>query len=105
MLPSIVSDESKAVVAKYTASELLRERDVVSLKIKEQLIKRARDFNIIITEVSMVCKKILNCVYDDCTIFLLYRQNLGLDQNLDKLLKPNKLVCFIPLSNFHFNSI
>jgi prohibitin 2 len=53
VLPSIVSDESKAVVAKYTASELLRERDVVSLKIKEQLIRRARDFNIIITEVSM----------------------------------------------------
>lgn len=54
VLPSIVSDESKAVVAKYTASELLRERDTVSLKIKEQLIRRAREFNIIITEVSMV---------------------------------------------------
>ena len=34
VLPSIVSDESKAVVAKYTAAQLLRERDVVSLKIK-----------------------------------------------------------------------
>jgi prohibitin 2 len=53
VLPSIVSDESKAVVAKYTASELLTMRDIVSVKIKDQLIKRAREFNILITEVSM----------------------------------------------------
>jgi len=53
VLPSIVNDESNAVVAKYTASELLTMRDVVSIKIKEQLISRAKDFNILITEVSM----------------------------------------------------
>jgi len=54
VLPSIVSDESKAVVAKYTASELLTMRDIVSIKIKEQLVRRAREFNILINEVSIM---------------------------------------------------
>jgi len=53
VLPSIVSEVSKAVVAQHTASELLIKRDQVSTEIKSQLVARAAEFNIIINEVSI----------------------------------------------------
>jgi len=53
VLPSIVNEVSKAVVAQYTASELLKMRDVISTEIKTQLTARARDFYIIIDEVNL----------------------------------------------------
>jgi len=53
VLPSIVNEISKAVVAQYTASELLGKRDQVSAEIKSQLTNRAREFSIIINEVSI----------------------------------------------------
>jgi len=53
VLPSIVNEVSKAVVAQYTASELLIKRDQVSHEIKSQLTTRAREFHIIINEVSI----------------------------------------------------
>jgi regulator of protease activity HflC (stomatin/prohibitin superfamily) len=50
-----VNEVAKAVVAHYTASELLIKRDQVSNQIKSLLTARAREFNIIINEVSIVC--------------------------------------------------
>lgn len=55
VLPSVVNEVAKAVVAQYTASELLLKRDQVSSDIKSQLTARAREFHIIINEVSIVC--------------------------------------------------
>jgi len=54
VLPSIVNEVSKAVVAQYTASELLTRRDAISTEIKSALTSRAQDFHIIIDEVNLV---------------------------------------------------
>jgi prohibitin 2 len=48
VLPSIVNEVSKAVVAQFNASELLTHRDDVSRLIREMLSHRARDFQILL---------------------------------------------------------
>jgi prohibitin 2 len=53
VLPSIGNEIMKAVVAQYTAAELLTQRRIVSAQIEERIIKRAQDFNIIIENVSI----------------------------------------------------
>lgn len=53
VLPSIVNEVTKAVVAQYNASELLTKRDMVSKQIREMLIKRASDFNIMLDDVAI----------------------------------------------------
>ena len=53
LLPSIVNEITKAVVAKYNASELLTKRDTVSQMVKHMLIKRAADFDVIVDDVSI----------------------------------------------------
>lgn len=54
VLPSIVNEITKAVIARYNASELLTKRDFVSKQIKDALMKRSLDFNIIVEDVSIV---------------------------------------------------
>jgi prohibitin 2 len=44
----------KSIVAKYTASELLLNRDSISHQIKSRLVERLRDFNIVLDDVSIV---------------------------------------------------
>jgi prohibitin 2 len=53
VLPSIVNEVTKAVVAQYNASELLTKRDLVSKQIREMLIKRSGDFQILLDDVSI----------------------------------------------------
>ena len=53
LLPSIVNEITKSVVAKYNASELLTKRDAVSNMVKLMLIKRAADFDVIVDDVSI----------------------------------------------------
>jgi prohibitin 2 len=53
VLPSIVNEVSKAVVAQYNASELLTKREAVSKQINFLLTKRAMDFNILLDDVSI----------------------------------------------------
>lgn len=53
VLPSIVNEVTKAVVAQYNASELLTKREVVSKQINDALIARARDFSILLDDVSI----------------------------------------------------
>ncbi len=53
VLPSIVNEVSKAVVAQFNASELLTRRDDVSRLIREMLSVRARDFQILLEDVSI----------------------------------------------------
>ena len=54
VLPSIGNEVLKAIVAQFDASELITQREVVSAKIREELYKRARDFNIALEDVSIV---------------------------------------------------
>lgn len=53
ILPAIGNEVSKAILAKYTAEETLKNREKVSLEVKEALIKRAKTHNIVLDDVSI----------------------------------------------------
>eukprot|EP00903_Cladosiphon_okamuranus_P015066 g13938.t1 len=53
VLPSIVNEVTKAVVAKYNASELLTKREAVSKNIRDALQKRAGDFGIVMEDTAI----------------------------------------------------
>lgn len=54
VLPSIGNEVLKATVAQFDAAELITQREVVSARIREDLLKRAGEFNIILEDVSLV---------------------------------------------------
>jgi len=53
VLPSIVNEVTKAVVAQYNASELLTKREEVSAMIRNELMRRSSDFKLILEDVSV----------------------------------------------------
>ena len=53
MLPSIVNEVTKAIVAQYNAAELLTKRDIVSRQISHVLANRAAEFQILLDDVSI----------------------------------------------------
>lgn len=54
VLPSIGNEVLKATVAQFDASELITQREIVSARIREDLLKRAREFGITLDDVSIV---------------------------------------------------
>jgi hypothetical protein len=54
VLPSIGNEVLKATVAQFDAAELITQREVVSSRIREDLLKRAGEFNIVLEDVSIV---------------------------------------------------
>jgi len=54
ILPSIGNEILKATVAQYDAAELITQREVVSMKIREDLVKRANSFHLILEDISIV---------------------------------------------------
>jgi len=53
VLPSIVNEVLKSVVAQYNAAQLVMQRELVSRMIRERLVQRASDFNILLDDVSI----------------------------------------------------
>jgi len=53
VLPSIINEETKAVVAQFNASQLVERRENVSRLIRDRLTDRAKDFFITLDDVSI----------------------------------------------------
>merc|ERR1719148_38951 len=53
ILPSLMNECAKAVVARYNANELLTKRDLVSADIKAELVRRAGLFNVKLEDVAI----------------------------------------------------
>lgn len=53
VLPSIGNEVLKAIVAQFDAAELITQREAVSQRIRTDLMKRAREFNIALEDVSI----------------------------------------------------
>lgn len=53
VLPALTNEVSKAVIAKYDAESLLKNRENVSVEIKKELINWAKVFNLELDDVSI----------------------------------------------------
>lgn len=53
VLPSIINEVLKSVVAQYNAAQLIMQRELVSRMIRQRLVQRANDFHILLDDVAI----------------------------------------------------
>ncbi|KAL4483004.1 hypothetical protein ABPG74_019030 [Tetrahymena malaccensis] len=54
ILPSVGKETLKSVIAQYDADQILKQRERISQEIRQQIIQNAKEFNIILDDVSFI---------------------------------------------------
>ncbi|KAG8925903.1 Prohibitin-1, subunit of the prohibitin complex (Phb1p-Phb2p) [Tulasnella sp. 408] len=98
VLPSIGNEVLKAIVAQFDAAELITQREVVSSRIREDLLQRANEFNIKLEDVSITHLTFGKALAKAGDAFIAFRK-IETSKAVAQSLASNKNVSYVPSSS------